>query len=337
MKTVLYLIQASAGLPKIYECLKTRSYLLLSYKEDTSDTTIYAPNTTWTGGRNRLYQYVKDNNLLYDYYVFMDEDVVLKNAKSILIPNLNPSRDGSLVSTGARIPLDSLWFKWPLKALFSHYSYQPEEQEAGFENFEESLKLGYPLMTVSPWGYNAAKGSQRARLQDVLPEEIRAKGLENLNWPFQTIDWMDGILNALSQDVFFANTVLPYTEKYDADSWWISAFIFFTKANHYYPHQIIQNNQFTIINTQHGGYPKQEVSIFFKTLAQIYTEVCAELEVDKIQFSEGKEIKAPMSLKQVEGRFMSRFAFFARTLLPTFIFSSIHKLRHWKWRLQGKH
>ncbi len=317
MKTVLYLIQASAGLPKIYECLKKRSYILLSYKEDTSDTTIYAPDTTFTGGRNRLYQYVKDNNLLYDYYVLMDEDAVFKKTKSILCPNISIFEYSAIRSAYSNVYPGSLRSKWPLRALFNHYSYQAEEQEAGFENFEESLKLGYPIVSMIYYTnrFGRDKGSDSYL---ALPKEDRKECLENANWDLQTVSWMDGIVNALSQEVFFANTVLPMTEKYDADSWWLSGFIFIIKANHYYPNQIIQNNQYAVLNTQASDYPNMahvDYPQYHRIKIQIYTELCAELGVDKIQLSECKEVKAHLPLKQVEGRFMSRFGFFVKIML----------------------
>lgn len=75
-KTALFLIQAKAGLPRIYRCLKNKPHLLLSYRQETADTAIYAPDTTWTSGRNKLIEHVKANRLQYDWYVFLDEDVV---------------------------------------------------------------------------------------------------------------------------------------------------------------------------------------------------------------------------------------------------------------------
>lgn len=75
-KTALFLIQAKAGLPRIYRCLKNKPHVLLSYRQETADTAIYAPGTTWTSGRNRLIEHVRANRLQYDWYVFLDEDVV---------------------------------------------------------------------------------------------------------------------------------------------------------------------------------------------------------------------------------------------------------------------
>jgi len=74
--TVLFLIQAKAGLPGLYRCLKHKPHVLLSYQTQTAQTHLYAPDTTWTQGRNKLIEYVKANELIYDWYIFLDEDAV---------------------------------------------------------------------------------------------------------------------------------------------------------------------------------------------------------------------------------------------------------------------
>ena len=72
----IYLIQAKGKLPSDYEYFKNnKKYILLSYKENTADTDIFFPNSTWTTGRNKLYEYVSTLNEKYDYYVFLDEDI----------------------------------------------------------------------------------------------------------------------------------------------------------------------------------------------------------------------------------------------------------------------
>ena len=77
-KKILYIIQASGGLPKIYDYIKTKDYLLLSYKTKTKETTIYSPKSTWTTGRNELLAHIWKHNLRFDYYIFMDEDIKFK-------------------------------------------------------------------------------------------------------------------------------------------------------------------------------------------------------------------------------------------------------------------
>ncbi|MGU9977813.1 MAG: hypothetical protein ACNYNY_03900 [Candidatus Oxydemutatoraceae bacterium WSBS_2016_MAG_OTU14] len=92
---------------------------------------------------------------------------------------------------------------------------------------------------------------------------------------------LDNLLIALHQEVFFANTILPYTEKYEADTWCVSGFIFYRKAHHYYPKQIMQNNQYTMLNIHHSSHSPLEFFQTDKIQTQIYTELCAELGVDK--------------------------------------------------------
>ena len=77
MKT-LYLIQAAASLPQQYKELES-DYVLLSYKEQTDQTDIYLPNSTWAEGRNKLRKFVISQNKLlngYDFFCFMDEDLI---------------------------------------------------------------------------------------------------------------------------------------------------------------------------------------------------------------------------------------------------------------------
>lgn len=75
----LYLIQSSTNLPSIYNCLRSKSFILLSFKENTSDTTIFYPHSTWTTGRNKLREYALSMDKKYDYYIFLDEDAEFVN------------------------------------------------------------------------------------------------------------------------------------------------------------------------------------------------------------------------------------------------------------------
>lgn len=75
----LYLIQCSSKLPDIYSCLKNKNIVVLSFKEETEDTTIFFPNSTWTTGRNKLREYALSLEDRYDYYIYLDEDILFKN------------------------------------------------------------------------------------------------------------------------------------------------------------------------------------------------------------------------------------------------------------------
>ncbi len=221
MKTTLYLIQTAAGLPAIYACLKDKNYLLLSYKENTTETTIFAAGTTWTQGRNLLYKYVRDNNLQYDYYVFMDEDVVFhKPYKYALLNQVHSDIIGKM-EMGRRTKITPLI---------------TQRQAAGFKCLESVFIERYPIVVMR---FGFWRDWQRS-----------------LCWNLQSVYDFDACLSAFSNEVFFADTILPYIEDYDADSWWISQYILNKKAEYYYPKQVIQNNQVTIINSQASAYPR---------------------------------------------------------------------------------
>ena len=81
--TFLYLIQSSTKLPDVLECLRSKDFVLLSFKEDTPDTTIFFPKSTWTTGRNKLREYALSLKKKYDYYIFLDEDVVFSNYSQV--------------------------------------------------------------------------------------------------------------------------------------------------------------------------------------------------------------------------------------------------------------
>ena len=79
-KKFLYLIQSESGLPEIYNCLKSRDYILLSYIENSPDTTIFFPeSTSWTTSRNKAREYVLNMKLNYDYYIYLDKNVIFTN------------------------------------------------------------------------------------------------------------------------------------------------------------------------------------------------------------------------------------------------------------------
>jgi hypothetical protein len=140
-KKYLYIIQSTSGLPDIYNCLKTRDYILLSFKENTQDTTIFFPGSTWTTGRNKLREHILNLKQKYDYYIFLDEDVVFSNCSQEdgfnkfeeLITKYkpfiaNPNFDGYYTSSGIILPSEAqttIWFDGMCNAF---------SQEAFFSN-----------------------------------------------------------------------------------------------------------------------------------------------------------------------------------------------------------
>ncbi len=287
MKKFLYLIQAAKGLPEIYQCIEARHYLLLSYQEKTADTTIYAPNTTWTQRRNLLYRYVRDNirehDLNCDYYIFLDDDVLFHKTGLL----------NARVHDRALERLSMELYKGNAGKALMH-----KAQIAGFASLANTLNIGsFPVVTMRCWNFNAY--TQRGRKGGMaLADEIRKKGVENCDWILQSVDWFDPCCTAFSKQALFADTLLPYTEAYDAQSWWIANVILMLKANYYYPEQIIQNNQYTIINRARGEClkggdgTKSRGNALGDAVHKAYRALCKEYGVDVINLSQGVEIKA---------------------------------------------
>jgi FkbM family methyltransferase len=86
-KKICYLTQCAGCIPPNYTCFRSRDIILLSYKQNTPDTDIFFPNSTWTAGRNKLFELAIQKE--YDYYVFLDGDLnidesLLKQFETIL-------------------------------------------------------------------------------------------------------------------------------------------------------------------------------------------------------------------------------------------------------------
>ena len=277
MKTVLYLIQARAGLPQIYECLRTRSFLLLSYKEETPDTTIFAPTSTWNVGRNLLREHVISQNLIFDYYVFLDEDVVF--SRNISNTTLY-YRWINLIKT-FQLQCDNDWVKAKLK----------QEQEAGFNSLEASLVSGYPIVTM----YYPKMNNRNYSDSRIRKLRITRKTRYNARWPLKLIPSFDAMLTGISHKYFFDNRILPYEEKYDSILLWCSQIVLMLKAS-YYGIDIVMNTQYRMVNSQ-NSYPyfSRNSSLDWPTIVlKVYKETCEELGVPEIPLRDGERVSCEL-------------------------------------------
>jgi hypothetical protein len=187
-----YLIQAERGISDYLQSLLDRPNVdtfILTWREEKEDA-IFFPNSTWTDGRNRLYQEVKNLKDVYDYFIFMDEDITFNCREDI-----NPL-----------IVFEKLLEK-----------YQPV--------------VGLPLYPKyhGLWHH---KG----------PGEI------STNYPF------DACCNAIRRDAL--QTLLPYNNEHDRQSWWYSQLYLIHTARVLYPLQIVHFNDVKMHNTQHRPYPR---------------------------------------------------------------------------------
>ena len=119
----LYLIQAEGSLPEIYNDLRNKDFLLLSYKNQTDDTNVFMPNSTWTTGRNKLREQALKLKKKYDYYIFLDQDVVFLNGKTfddfeqllvtykphVAVPNFNAYKYPKIGNINTTLRFDGLY------------------------------------------------------------------------------------------------------------------------------------------------------------------------------------------------------------------------------------
>ena len=203
----LYCVQTKAELSSNYETIFSgRNVLLLSYGKESEKTNIFYPNSTWTTGRNKMFEYIKENNLDYDYYVFCDDDLSFN--------------------------LDSI------------------------KKFEESANLlrNYPILYPRHWSYST---TDIRKIPSWEVGQYSGKGMENLNWEYQTVDWFDGACNAFSKESLYK--LLPYETNYDNINWHMSQLMMILKANYFYRNKIVQMNKVYIKNVGHSKYPKQDL------------------------------------------------------------------------------
>ena len=198
----LYLVQTESCLPghlRSVDVLGNASFcqcdiLVLSYKQPCNDTLslphveyIFNSSTTWTMGRNLLFEIAMQKRGTYLYYIFMDDDIVLvaKQNKSI-----NP------------------WRK-----------------------FEDSLERIQPAVGVLALDHKTKrvhKTNCRLCLSKLYQARQKKRCSLNETTEFIPVVAFDPAFNAFHhQSVQY---ILPYSNRYDAISWWYSQMYFNIKC-----------------------------------------------------------------------------------------------------------
>ena len=85
----IYLVQTAGLLPEVYKYLdKNNSDLLTITWKDKVDGVPFYPGSTWTEGRNHLYEMAKVKKGEYLYFIFLDDDLPLTKEKIKLFEEL---------------------------------------------------------------------------------------------------------------------------------------------------------------------------------------------------------------------------------------------------------
>ncbi|MEN8446392.1 MAG: glycosyltransferase family A protein [Cyanobacteria bacterium J06555_13] len=127
MSKVIYLIQGQAKHLKKFFPLTQRAdidVLFLTYDEKI-DEAIYFPNSTWGEGRNHLLEQALASQKEYQYYIFLDDDVIFKKGDftefeaqlarhnpAVAVPVFSPKTEFTILGLG--LSSCSRWFM-PIK------------------------------------------------------------------------------------------------------------------------------------------------------------------------------------------------------------------------------
>jgi hypothetical protein len=88
-------------------------------------------------------------------------------------------------------------------------------------------------------------------------------------WQAHTLYNFDAMMNAFHRTCLEDGVLLPYIEKYDSISWWLSQFFLMHFANALYPGGVAKFTDICVDNTEHRDYPRITVAQF-EPFAGIY-------------------------------------------------------------------
>lgn len=258
MNEVLYMVQARGPLSPVFNCVKN-NLLVLTFNEPIPETTIHAPGTTWTEGRNLLYQHVIDNPEFHDYkyYCFMDDDVV---------------------------------------ASYSHNGISTTDWlvEVSTDIIESEAAVAFP----KHWGYSrGARPDIHVTLSTGEQKTISSSfplSPETIAEYCTTVDWFDAACNFYRKDVFFDQNILPYDLSLDKNCWHASQFTQIVRCNHLYKNKILQFNKITLHNGAHTPYPNDRSWV---TDGTSIVNAVTNNNPESFTFSECKPFSSPQEFK----------------------------------------
>ena len=190
---------------------------------------VNATGTTWTSGRNLLYRRALELNRNFLYFIFYDDDVGALSVRTLTQQQLRPSyRSGSRLPPAATMSLE----------------------ESGKQYFERLLQTEQPAVaTVSPLD-SYLKHSSRQYANDVCDDK----------WGFdQCSADQDAMVSAIHKDS--ATLMLPYSEKFDSTSWWMSQAVFMEMLHMFLPSASVVYAQVVAVNPVHSSYPRESVDL----------------------------------------------------------------------------
>ena len=210
-KKILYLLQSESCLPmhlRLVDVMGNTSIcmcdvLVLSYKKPCNDTLslphveyIFNSSTTWTTGRNLLYEVAMLRKETYLYYIFLDDDIVLFGIQET---TLNPWRKLEDSLRKMEPAVAALLFVWgdKQKCINAHNRFYQErqKQECSFNKATEFRSIVGMDAAFSAFHYQSVKY--------ILPYSRR---YDELSW------WYSQVYVNIKCEIMFRGQVLLHTD-----------------------------------------------------------------------------------------------------------------------------
>jgi hypothetical protein len=217
---ICYLTQTATDISDHYKAFfKERDLYFITFKMPNPNAAAFVPQSTWSDGRNKLWELLKDK---YDYYVFMDDDLQFYN--------YNPK-----FSTLPFLPY--LYYRARLKYLNS--CYRKAKPSRFFSRLEYYLQKYKPeVLSVSQ-----VNEDPNSRINGLIMKR---------NSFVRRLGYFDAQFTVFSN--YAASKILPYDNK--ISGWWSSQIPVYLYAYHVFAKKAISVIELGVVNSNwsKGGY-----------------------------------------------------------------------------------
>ncbi|RZK30237.1 MAG: hypothetical protein EOO61_19535 [Hymenobacter sp.] len=212
---ICFLTQTATDISAEYKkFFRNKDLFFVTFKQSNEQALAYVPKSTWSDGRNRLWEEVRGN---YDYYVFIDDDL------QFLRPRVGFSPQATY---------------WAYKLLsLGHFArvYKPAEPNYFFKRLEHYLSAFQPeVLSVLELGNTG----------NFLDKETLKQ-----NSYVRRMGWFDAQFTVFSEEA--ASKLLPYDSK--ISGWWSSQIPIYLYAHHVYGAKAISVSDIAVRNAYHVG------------------------------------------------------------------------------------
>ncbi len=215
----VYLIQGDLTHP-MYQIPEGSDFLYLQWQKDfiPLENHIHFPNSSWAEGRNRLYELARDK---YDYYVFMDDDLVFcgmnDGIRSLLRAVTKSVKDRCLGKT-----------YWLVKNYCEPWN---------LTDFENEIRRTGPAVAV--------------------PNDFKHR--HNFHIGFSKLEntkYFDMNMHAIHQSVI--HDLFPYLTRFDKKNWWICGEVLCDIAAKVCRSKVCRVNSLALQNADARNYPRDD-------------------------------------------------------------------------------